>query len=109
MQRKINRIDCAFAEKISARKIFIRHVNATKTEYAAQQTGEVLGRFSPMRLGTATAIQTRPRYFTPCAQCGDALLAPEWSEHVNERCVRHLWTCETCGYQFETTVYLGSK
>jgi transcription elongation factor Elf1 len=62
-----------------------------------------------MRLSTATPIQTRPRYFTPCAQCGDALLAPEWSEHINERCVRHLWTCETCGYQFETTVYLGSK
>src|SRR6266496_4094254 len=64
---------------------------------------------SPMRLSTAMPIETRPRYFTPCAQCGDALLAPEWSEHVNERCVRHLWTCETCGYQFETTVYLGSK
>src|SRR6266496_231253 len=58
---------------------------------------------SPMRLSTAMPIETRPRYFTPCAQCGDALLAPEWSEHVNERCVRHLWTCETCGYQFETT------
>ena len=42
---------------------------------------------------------------TPCAQCGDALIAPEWSEHVNERCVRHLWSCEACGYEFETAVY----
>src|SRR5215831_4223678 len=71
--------------------------------------GGVLGRLSPMRLSTAMPSQTRPRYFTPCAQCGDALLAPEWSEHVSERCVRHLWTCETCGYEFETTVYLGSR
>jgi len=62
-----------------------------------------------MRLSTATPTQARPRYFTPWAQCGDALLAPVWSERVNERCVRHLWSCETCGYQFETTVYLGSK
>ncbi len=42
----------------------------------------------------------------PCAQCGDALVAPDWSEHVNERCVRHLWSCEACGYQFETSIYL---
>jgi transcription elongation factor Elf1 len=48
----------------------------------------------------------RPRYFNPCAQCGEALLAPEWSEHVNERCVRHVWTCDSCGYEFETMVYL---
>jgi ribosomal protein L37AE/L43A len=41
-----------------------------------------------------------------CAQCGDDLVAPEWSEHINERCVRHLWACEACGYEFETTVYL---
>ncbi len=30
---------------------------------------------------------------TPCAQCGEAIVAPTWSEHVNERCVRHLWEC----------------
>jgi hypothetical protein len=37
-------------------------------------------------------------------------MAPDWSEHVNERCVRHLWTCESCGYHFETTVFLeGSR
>ena len=43
---------------------------------------------------------------TPCAQCGEALVAPTWSEHVSERCVRHLWECEACGYKFETAVYL---
>ncbi len=35
---------------------------------------------------------------TPCAQCGEAIVAPTWSEHVNERCVRHLWECDACGY-----------
>ena len=45
----------------------------------------------------------------PCAQCGDALVAPDWSEHVNERCVRHLWSCEACGYRFETAIYLCVK
>ena len=50
--------------------------------------------------------KTRPGYATPCAQCGDPLIAPEWSEHVNERCIRHLWACEACGYEFETAVYL---
>jgi hypothetical protein len=46
--------------------------------------------------------------FNHCAQCGDALLAPVWSEYVKERCVRHLWNCDACGYAYETTVYLAS-
>jgi uncharacterized protein with PIN domain len=39
-----------------------------------------------------------------CPQCNGWLLAPDWSEHLNERCVRHIWSCEACGYGFETTV-----
>ena len=37
----------------------------------------------------------------------DAIIAPEWSEHVSDPCVRHVWSCEACGYQFEDTVYLS--
>ena len=60
-----------------------------------------------MKLDTVTTRDNfRPRYFAECAQCGDALMAPEWSEHVSERCVRHFWACEACRYQFETSVYL---
>ena len=44
-----------------------------------------------------------------CAQCGGKLLAPEWSEHVNERCVRHFWSCDDCGYEFESSVYLPAR
>lgn len=39
-----------------------------------------------------------------CPQCNEWLLAPEWSEYLNERCVRHTWLCEACGYEFETAV-----
>ena len=46
----------------------------------------------------------RSRPMTQCAQCGEFLFVPEWSEHVDECCVRHLWECEACGYAFETTV-----
>ena len=50
--------------------------------------------------------ETDRPHLLPCAQCGDRLVAPDWSEHVSERCVRHLWSCEACGYAFETSIYL---
>jgi len=40
-----------------------------------------------------------------CPQCSGWLLAPDWSEHINERRVRHNWSCDGCGYGFETTVF----
>ncbi len=43
-----------------------------------------------------------------CPQCNAWLLAPDWSEYLNERCVRHTWSCEDCGYQFETAVYFAA-
>lgn len=46
----------------------------------------------------------RFRPMVPCAQCGDALLAPEWSEYLDEHRIRHLWSCEACGYEFESEV-----
>src|ERR1700710_838195 len=39
-----------------------------------------------------------------CPQCGDRLFTPEWSDHVTPHCVRHLWSCDSCGYQFATSV-----
>jgi hypothetical protein len=46
--------------------------------------------------------QSRPA--VPCAQCGDTLFAPEWSEYLDPRSVRHLWSCDSCGYRFESWV-----
>jgi ribosomal protein S27AE len=39
-----------------------------------------------------------------CAQCGETIFLPEWSEYLDRNRVRHLWECETCGYKFETLV-----
>jgi ribosomal protein L37AE/L43A len=41
-----------------------------------------------------------------CAQCGALIIAAQWSEHVNERRIRNFWSCDACGYEFETEVYL---
>ena len=42
---------------------------------------------------------------TTCAKCGEALIAPDWSEFVSERLVLNLWTCTDCGDRFETKAY----
>ncbi len=43
-----------------------------------------------------------------CPQCQAWLLAPDWSEHLDERCVRHTWSCDACGYEFETAVFFST-
>ena len=43
-----------------------------------------------------------------CPQCNEWLLAPDWSEYRNERCVRHTWSCDACGYEFETSVIFSA-
>lgn len=52
-------------------------------------------------LGPARA---RRSAFAECAQCGNSIAIPEWSENLDGDRVRHLWTCDVCGYSFETTV-----
>jgi hypothetical protein len=37
-----------------------------------------------------------------CAQCGEQIFMPDWSEYLDHRRVRHLWACEACDYRFET-------
>ena len=60
-----------------------------------------------MTLHTESATSTRLATYNKnnCPQCNEWLLAPEWSEYLNERCVRHTWSCEACGYEFETAVF----
>ncbi|HLL28840.1 MAG TPA: hypothetical protein VKT73_14480 [Xanthobacteraceae bacterium] len=52
-------------------------------------------------------LQPDNDHHNACAQCGETLFAPTWSERAGERRVRYLWSCTACGYQFETTVYLS--
>jgi ribosomal protein L37AE/L43A len=44
-----------------------------------------------------------------CAQCRADIIAPEWSAHLSDYYVRHIWSCDACGYRFEDTVYLSRK
>jgi hypothetical protein len=59
-----------------------------------------------MALHTDTTARTRLATYEKniCPQCSAWLLAPDWSEHLTER-FRHTWSCETCGYGFETAVF----
>ena len=60
----------------------------------------------PMNLlrHTSTARRRSAQASLACAQCGEELSMPEWSEWLDNARVRHLWTCSACGYAFETTV-----
>jgi ribosomal protein L37AE/L43A len=63
-----------------------------------------------MKLRTQTTRDFHiSRPMVPCAQCGDSLLAPDWSEYLDERRIRHVWTCDGCGYEFETMVYYAPR
>jgi predicted RNA-binding Zn-ribbon protein involved in translation (DUF1610 family) len=37
-----------------------------------------------------------------CINCGDAMIAATASKYVSERCVRNSWSCDVCGFAFET-------
>jgi hypothetical protein len=50
----------------------------------------------------------RPRPLIECAQCGEHIYIPEWSEWLDGGRVRHLWRCEACDYSFETTVHFAA-
>lgn len=60
-----------------------------------------------MTLRNETTVRSRLTAYNKnnCPQCDEWLLAPTWSEYLNERCVRHTWSCDACGYQFETAVF----
>lgn len=59
-----------------------------------------------MQSGSDATARDKPM---PCAQCGELLIAPTWSEPVGNRSLRHLWQCNVCGYGFETTVHLKTE
>jgi DNA-directed RNA polymerase subunit RPC12/RpoP len=40
--------------------------------------------------------------FYQCAQCGAPIVVDAWSELVNELQVRNVWSCDACGYRFES-------
>jgi ribosomal protein L37AE/L43A len=42
------------------------------------------------------------RISTMCERCKTHLIAPEWSETINERETVHIWSCPICGNEFQT-------
>jgi hypothetical protein len=56
--------------------------------------------------GTAPAFSISPckvsRLF--CPRCRDLIIAATKSQHVSTNEVRHWWACESCSYEFRTTV-----
>ena len=55
---------------------------------------------------TTTASTRRSDYGMICAQCGDLLVAPEWSEYEDEHHVLNLWSCTKCGLEFELEAFV---
>jgi hypothetical protein len=39
-----------------------------------------------------------------CTHCDDTVIAPTRSEYQSRHHVRHSWSCESCGHEFETSV-----
>ncbi len=57
--------------------------------------------------GTALACSFAPykvssRLF--CPRCHDQIIAATRSEHVSTTEIHHWWACESCGYEYRTTV-----
>jgi ribosomal protein L37AE/L43A len=51
---------------------------------------------------TTKTSKERSSFGMTCEKCGEALIAPDWSEHVSEQLVINLWSCPKCGCEFET-------
>jgi predicted RNA-binding Zn-ribbon protein involved in translation (DUF1610 family) len=41
-----------------------------------------------------------------CPNCSAYIIAATWSKRVSERYVRNGWSCEACGFEFETAAHL---
>jgi ribosomal protein L37AE/L43A len=57
----------------------------------------------------ATLVSRGGRLPHLCPNCAAYVVAATWSEHVSERCIRNVWFCEACGYEFETSAYFSVK
>jgi hypothetical protein len=71
---------------------------------AAHQLAVIAIQHLKARDGLFMHIRPNDTPVITCAQCGERLIVSEWSEHVDEYRVRHIWKCEPCHYSFEATI-----
>lgn len=58
-----------------------------------------------MTLQSAAIVSTpRPLGMRACPRCCQLIVAPDASEFVSEEKVRHVWSCDSCGHEFATSV-----
>jgi rubredoxin len=50
-----------------------------------------------------TALTDLPKH-NPCAQCGQPIAFPEWTEQTPGR-TAYLWHCYACDYRFEAVAF----
>ena len=44
----------------------------------------------------------------PCAQCGQPIAAPEWTE-AGPRRISYLWHCRACDYRLEAVAFFAER
>ena len=47
------------------------------------------------------AFSPRSLFGIDCVQCGNELIAPERTEHLDRQVIRHFWRCPRCHARFE--------
>jgi ribosomal protein L37AE/L43A len=54
-------------------------------------------------------VAVRGKPLQLCPNCAAYIIAATWSERVSKRCVRNVWCCESCGFEFETSAYFPAQ
>ncbi len=55
---------------------------------------------SPVASSPVSSRDQHPHH-NPCAQCGQRIAHPLWSEGDARR-MAYIWSCDDCGYEFTT-------
>ena len=56
---------------------------------------------SPVESSPSASSSHEQPHHNPCAQCGNKIAQPSWSEGDARR-TAYVWSCNDCGYEFTT-------
>jgi hypothetical protein len=54
-------------------------------------------------------LDPRSMFGMSCVECGNDLIAPEKSEHLEDTRIRHIWRCQKCRVRFEAFLRFPAK